>query len=77
MVADHSSVILDEEDDVSSVASDIDERNHETISRLHENNNLNRGPLRASILNKISVGRTPRRSSVTNFNRNNFSATIS
>ena len=73
VVADQSSVVLDEdEDEVSSAASDIDECNEVRHAGTLTGKRPDRGPLRASIVSKRSVGREPRTSSVTNFNRSPF-----
>ena len=73
-MADHSSVILDEDDDVSSLASDIDERNNNTSRFRHEEKRLDKGAQRTSIMSKVSsIGREPRTSSVTNFNSQKMS----
>ena len=60
-----------------SLASDIDERN-ENSQRVRKDGEkrFDRG-IRSSIISKTSVGREPRTSSVTNFNRNQFHSNVS
>lgn len=74
---ENGSIAVEDDEDMSSLASDIDERNENSQRVKKEGEKrLDRG-VRSSIISKTSVGREPRTSSVTNFNRNQFHSNVS
>ena len=71
-MVENVSVAVEDEEEMSSIASDIDERNELSVRVKKEGDKRLDQGVRSSIISKTSVGREPRTSSVTNFNRNQF-----
>ena len=71
-MVENASVAVEDEEEMSSIASDIDERNELSVRVKKEGDKRLDQGVRSSIISKTSVGREPRTSSVTNFNRNQF-----